>query len=135
MAIYKLTGFAEICHALVITPAGGDGPGRERWRYELFAGGSLIFDADDLSSPGGASEDEVAHSALTFLTLRLGDVEAEYFDGYSDIQCEWRDMYAEELSLALYDDESRETLRRYRLDDADAETQAGLLSCVHHSAA
>lgn len=88
-----------------------------------------------MSSPSGASEDEAAHSALTFLTLRPGDVEAEYFDRYSDIQCEWRDMYAEELSLALYDDESRETLRRYRLDDADAEMQPCLLSCAHHSAA
>lgn len=135
MATYKLTGFADIDHALVITSAGRDGFAHERWRYELYAGGSLIFDAADLSSPIGASEDEVAHSALTFLTLRPGDVEAEYFDGYSPVQCAWRDMYAEDLSLVLYEDESRATLRRYRIDDADAEMPAGRLAGAHHSAA
>lgn len=76
--------------------------GRERWRYELYADGSLIFDAADLSSPSGASEDEVAQSALTFLTLRPGHVEAEYFDDYSPIQCAWRDMYAEDLSRSSF---------------------------------
>lgn len=135
MAIYTLTGFTEIGHTLVITPAGGDGFGRERWRYELYADGSLIFDAADLSSPSGASEDEVAHSALTFLTLRPGDVEAEYFDDYTPIQCAWRDMYAEDLSLVLYEYESRASLRRYRVDDADAEIPAGPLAGAHHPAA
>lgn len=135
MAIYKLAGFAEIDHALVITPAGCDRFGHERWRYELYADGSLIFDSADLSSPSGASEDEVARSALTFLTLRPGDVEAEYFDDYTPIQCAWRDMYAEDLALVLYEDESRTSLRRYRVDDADAEMSAGQLAGAHHPAA
>jgi len=44
---------------------------------------------------------------LGFLALRPGDVEADYFTGYTPMQLAWRDQHAEDLAgrLAAWDDD------------------------------
>jgi hypothetical protein len=34
---------------------------------------------------------------MSFLTLRKGDVESDYFDGYNSVQVEFRDNHAESI--------------------------------------
>jgi hypothetical protein len=62
----------------------------------------LIFEGEDfavgMSTP--IDSDAAVGSLLGFLSLRPGDVESEYFEGYTASQIEWRDARAEELSFA-----------------------------------
>jgi hypothetical protein len=79
---------------------GGNGV-RIRYHYILEHAGEVIFEGDDFSSGVGDMVD-YAHAArgiLGFLTLRPGDVDSEYFDGYTPAQIEWRDEFAEYLAL------------------------------------
>lgn len=126
MATYRITGFTDVDHVLTVEPAGSDGRGRERWAYELAADDAVIFTGCDLSTPSGTSEDKAAVAALFFLTLRPDDVESDYFDDYGPKQRDWRDCHAEELSLALCDDDGDEldTLARYRTDDVEISDAA-----------
>lgn len=65
--------------------------------------GELIFEGEDLScSPMHAIDsDEVLYSLLTFLTLRPGDTDREYFDAYTDEQRAWMETHAEHLSASV----------------------------------
>ncbi|MFF4989704.1 hypothetical protein ACFY19_21105 [Streptosporangium saharense] len=90
-------------HLLEVWPTGHQ-DGRIRWYYRLSRKGRTIFVASDVCSPAGTvfSTQELvraARSVLAFLTLRPGEVEAEYFDVYTATQLAWRDRYAEDLAL------------------------------------
>ncbi|NJP91615.1 hypothetical protein HCN51_19485 [Nonomuraea sp. FMUSA5-5] len=95
-------------HLLELWPHGRTEDGRIRWLYRLSRGNQTIFSATDISSPTGTklSTDTListARTVLSFLTLREGDTDAEFFDHYTRTQRKWRESYAEELSLyALY---------------------------------
>jgi len=42
--------------------------------------------------------DETIAALLSFLSLRPGDTDDEYFDDYTEDQMEWAEMHGEELS-------------------------------------
>ncbi|MFC5829534.1 hypothetical protein [Nonomuraea insulae] len=91
-------------HLLEVWPHGRTQDGRIRWLYRLSRHNRTIFSAADISSPIGTtlSTDTLiitARTVLSFLTLRPGDTDAEYFDDYSRAQLAWRDGFAEELSV------------------------------------
>jgi hypothetical protein len=67
------------------------------------AGPVVLFEGADFhGSPmhGDDSDDNVA-SLMTFLTLRPGDTDAEYFENYTDAQRDFADAHAEALSLEV----------------------------------
>lgn len=82
--------------------------GRIQYSYRLSRSDQTIFQGHDFCSGAGAEPvvGALAHAAgslLGFLTLRPGDVEADYFDEYTRAQIAWRDEFAEELSLYAQD--------------------------------
>jgi hypothetical protein len=62
---------------------------------------TVIFDgADFCASPLHADDSDRAVAALlSFLTLRPGDTDAEYFDNYTDVQRAFCDAHAETLAM------------------------------------
>ncbi|MGW3347878.1 hypothetical protein ACWDA3_31675 [Nonomuraea rubra] len=96
-------------HLLELWPHGRDEDGRIRWLYRLSHRTQAIFSASDISSPAGATPStdtliSTARTVLSFLTLRPGDTDAEYFEHYTRAQRDWCESYAEELSLYALDD-------------------------------
>lgn len=93
-------------HTVHVEPMPSDNTGRIVWHYVLERDGKTIFEGDDLSTGAFVDSDpaEVARTLLGFLTLQPGDVESDYFDHYTTAQVEWRDEYAEELSLYAIDE-------------------------------
>jgi len=69
--------------------------------YELRHGDTTIFSGEDFAgSPIHADDSDASLAALlSFLSLRPGDTDAEYFDAYNATQLEWADEYGDELSL------------------------------------
>ena len=63
--------------------------------------GHVLFHGEDFAcSPLHAIDsDECLRGILTFLTLRRGDTDADYFEGYTPEQREFTETDAEELSL------------------------------------
>jgi hypothetical protein len=95
-------------HTLELWPTERTDDGRLRWHYRLTRQRRTIFTASDICSPVGAmlSTDELirtARSVLSFLTLREGDTDAEYFATYTRTQLNWRDEHAEHLGLYAMD--------------------------------
>lgn len=74
--------------------------------YRLMHGTKVIFEgADFAASPMHAVDsDETVRGLLSFLSLRPGDTDAEYFESYTPEQLEWAEQYGEELSLYAHDD-------------------------------
>ncbi len=96
-------------HLLEVWPHGRDEDGRIRWLYRLSRGDRTIFSATDITSPARAGLSTgtliiAARTVLSFLTLCPGDTDAEFFDGYTRTQLDWRDQHAEELSLYAQED-------------------------------
>lgn len=80
--------------------------GKSRIGYEFRdPTGRILFKGDDYFVPGVVDDDESLRGLLGFLTLRPGDTDAEYFDGYTDSQmafaessdAEYLSMYAHEV--------------------------------------
>ena len=79
---------------------------RTDWRgqtilaYRLSEGRRIIFEGDDFTgSPLDTDDsDETIAALMTFLTLRPGDTDAEYFSSYTDAQREFASEHAEILS-------------------------------------
>lgn len=71
--------------------------------YRLYSGtpriSAPLFRGEDFAgSPLHADDsDDTIRSLMTFLTLRPGDVETDYFDGYTDAQRDFCDDHAEAL--------------------------------------
>lgn len=67
----------------------------------------VVFTGDDFSpSPWHAIDTiQVIYSLLGFLTLRPGDTDADYFDGYTPEQLDWcKSARCEELRCYLPED-------------------------------
>ena len=60
--------------------------------------GWIVFEGSDFGANETDSDDTV-RSLISFLTLRKGDTDDEYFKDYTPEQLEWRDSSAEELSM------------------------------------
>ena len=89
---------------------GGVGLHASQWRvgYRFHAlDGSILFAGDDFGcSPLHAIDsDECLRALLSFLTLRPGDTDAEYFAHYTPAQRAFADGDAEALSLWTIEDE------------------------------
>jgi hypothetical protein len=98
----------DVDHVLEIGGDGRTGDGRIRYTYRLSRSGQTIFEGHDFCSGSGAvpvaaSLGHAAGCLLGFLTMRPGDVEADYFHEYTAEQCAWRDAFAEELSTYAQD--------------------------------
>ncbi|MFG1705423.1 hypothetical protein ACFLIM_19715 [Nonomuraea sp. M3C6] len=96
-------------HLLELWPHGRTPEGRIRWLYRLSYRNRTIFSATDISSPAGTVLSTCtlitsATTVLRFLTLCPGDTDAEYFDSSTRTQINWRDRFAEELSLYAMED-------------------------------
>lgn len=80
--------------------------------YALYAPGDddpIFVGADFACSPMRAIDSDAAlRSLLTFLTLKPGDTDADYFDNYTPRQISWCNQYAEELSFYAIDPEPGE---------------------------
>jgi hypothetical protein len=76
--------------------------------YRFYHHDQLVFESDDIAVPAGQTldGDQTVRGVLGFLALRPGDVEADYFRGYTPTQLAWRDQHAEDLAglLAEWDD-------------------------------
>ncbi|GIH99179.1 hypothetical protein [Planobispora takensis] len=95
-------------HTLEICPAGRTDEQRIRWSYRLTRGKRTIFAGKDICSgmraePTTRELGSAARTVLSYLTLRPGDTDAEYFDGYTATQMAWAEAYAEELSAFAMD--------------------------------
>lgn len=79
--------------------------GKSRLAYELFHRDGLIFEGDDFfPSPLHAIDsDDTVGCILTFLSLRPGDTDADYFERYTPEQLDFADQYGDELSLYAYE--------------------------------
>jgi hypothetical protein len=64
---------------------------------------TTVFEGADIAcSPLHAIDsDNAVKAVMGFLTLRKGDVESDYFENYNDIQKDFRDTYAESLSMEV----------------------------------
>lgn len=73
---------------------------QEKIGFEFRKGDQVIFLGHDFR-PGHSSVDgdQSLRSLLTFLTLRPGDTDDEYFDQYTPEQIEFRDGDAEEIAM------------------------------------
>ena len=85
--------------------------GRTDWRgqtvlaYELRLRDRVIFSGDDFAgSPLHADDSDATVGALLgFLSLRPGDTDREYFDGYTADQLEFAEEHGEELGIFAYE--------------------------------
>lgn len=75
--------------------------GKSRLAYRFLHNDKLIFEGDDFCASPMNSIDglQTVAALLSFLSLQDGDTDEEYFDSYTPEQIEWRDAYAEDLSL------------------------------------
>jgi hypothetical protein len=65
----------------------------------------VLFDNDDYGcAPGDAIDSDAAvEGIMSFLTLRPGDTDPEFFAGESMEVSEYREQHAESLSMAVCD--------------------------------
>lgn len=96
-----------------------------RWLPGRWRPGAVIFEGEDYGcSPCHAIDsDEAVRGILSFLTLRPGDTDREYFEGYTPAQLEYCDEHAESLSM-FADEESDEPFEEckgspYQPDEED----------------
>ncbi|HXJ62000.1 MAG TPA: hypothetical protein VNU68_35630 [Verrucomicrobiae bacterium] len=105
--------------------------GRSDWRgqsllaYSFRDGSKVIFEGSDFAGSPLHADDSTATIAalLSFLSLRPGDTDRDYFERYSPEQLDWARANGEELSLLAH--EMEEQARR------------GMVSCSvqsHYSA-
>lgn len=75
--------------------------GQQKLAYRLTHGGETIFEGEDYgcSPRNPIDSDEALRGLMGFLTLRPGDTDPEYFEGYTPRQLEWAETHGEELSL------------------------------------
>lgn len=97
-----------------------DGMGKAILGYRLSDRGVLIFQGEDFhSSPMHAIDSlNVVEAILSFLTLKQGDVESEYFDEYTPTQLEWsRGSRCEELNRIQLELEQRLNRKQYQANE------------------
>ena len=89
-----------------------DWRGQSRLAYTFCDAGKVIFEgADFASSPLHADDSSQTVAALlSFLALRPGDTDREYFDRYTPEQLDWARANGEQLSLLAYEMEEQARL-------------------------
>lgn len=89
---------------------GTDTDDKRRFRYSFYVDGVLMFGGDDFVVPYHQCEmynknllnKKSILSILTFLTLKPGDTDSEYFENYTERQLEWAESdMAEEIRMVL----------------------------------
>ncbi len=88
-----------------------DSLGKNKLGYELKAGRMVIFAGEDFAcSPMHAIDSlECVASILTFLTLKPGDTDREYFANYTESQMDWcTSSQAENLAMWVYGRENKQ---------------------------
>src|SRR4051812_18312216 len=83
--------------------------GKSRLAYQFFHDGQLVFEGKDFcASPMHAIDgDETVAGLLTFLSLRPGDADPEYFDDYTPEQMNFAQQEGEQLSYLVMEMEGR----------------------------
>lgn len=78
-----------------------DNRGQTRIGYVLSHNGQMVFDGEDFCGSPLHSGDSnaTAGALLSFLSLRPGDTDREYFDNYTSEQMEFAQQHGEYLSL------------------------------------
>lgn len=64
---------------------------------------TVIFEGEDFmpSIMHAADSDETVRSLMSFLTMRFGDTDSEYFDNYNSVQLNFVERYAESLGACV----------------------------------
>ncbi|NRQ38794.1 hypothetical protein HII36_44275 [Nonomuraea sp. NN258] len=96
-------------HLLELWPYGRTDDARFRWFYRLSRRNRTIFTGTDITSPARAllTTDALISAALAVLnvlTLQPGDTDAEHFAADTRTQADWRERFAEPLSLYALED-------------------------------
>lgn len=81
--------------------------GKSILRYQFQQGDKLLFEGEDFAcSPMNAIDsDESVRALLSFLTLRPGDTDSEYFENYTQEQLDFASEHGETLQMYTLDDE------------------------------
>ena len=81
--------------------------GKSIIRYQFQHGDKLLFEGSDFAcSPMNAVDsDECVRALLSFLTLRPGDTDAEYFTDYTQEQLDFANEHGETLQMYTLDDD------------------------------
>ena len=89
-----------------------DWRGQSRLAYTFRDGGKVIFEGQDFAgSPLHADDSSATVAALlSFLSLRPGDTDREYFERYTPEQLEWARANGEELSMLAHEIEEQARL-------------------------
>ncbi len=83
-----------------------DWRGQTSLSYELKDGRKVIFSGGDFAgSPMHADDSlETVAALLSFLTLKPGDTDREYFDAYTEAQMDWcQSPRCDELGMIRFD--------------------------------
>lgn len=76
-------------------------------RYRLDAGRAgkarILFAGEDFATPHASDSDDTVKALMGFLTLKPGDTDAEYFEGYTTEQWEFATCDAEGLAMVVMD--------------------------------
>ena len=88
-------------------PSNGSHRAMMGYRLRMAEGGGAsrtLFEGEDFGcSPLHASDSDAAVEAImSFLTLRPGDTDSEYFEGYTGEQREYCTQHAEALACEVY---------------------------------
>jgi hypothetical protein len=88
--------------------------GRTRIAYRFWHNGTLIFEGTDFTcSPMHADDsNESVAALLSFLSLKPGDTDREYFEDYTPEQMEWCRQHGEDLSMIVIEMEERAERKR-----------------------
>jgi hypothetical protein len=73
--------------------------------YRFRDGGSVIFEGDGFAPPLGVciDSDECVAACLSWLTLRPGDTDGQYFESYTPAQLDWVESgRADDLSAIVW---------------------------------
>ncbi len=79
--------------------------GKSVLAYQFFQGETLVFECDEFgASPSHAIDsDKTLAGILSFIALKPGDTDREYFADYTPAQLEWASEWAERLWMCKDD--------------------------------
>lgn len=63
----------------------------------------VLFRGSDFATPNAIDGDASVRGLMSFLTLKPGDTDSDYFEGYTPAQLAYADHHAEALQMAVID--------------------------------
>ena len=76
---------------------------RQSYDYTVKHNGATVMTKHGLSVPGHKEDHhtqiQAVKAALDFASLKPGDTDNEYFDGYTEDQLAWVEQYGDDLSI------------------------------------